>query len=1063
MYACLSVSQCSRDRPGCTACVQNGRQCHYSGRVVRSPLTRAYLTSVEKRLHYLEKLVAERLPELSVDDELAAISSPRSSSTPGRAPEQHIAASTSSRGDQNAPRAEESISEAVPDAADGFDWQEEANELVDGMVALSIEPTGAGYLGSTAGVFFLRPLLSWIDGQRSHLEPRPSSAAASPQSPRPTPLFSAHIQRSLESGLVLNQLLQTFFSVYHSSYPFVHEATFMAQYHQLAPRPSNASWQALLHTILALGAWCLNSEDSELEDYIYHRAISFREDESLFESANLTLVQALVLLSNLSQKRNKPNTGGNLLGLATRMALSLGLHRELPAWNISLLQREMRRRVWWGLYMFDSGASTTFGRPILLPGGDAMDQLTPRTVDMPEESNQPTRYSGIKFQCDFHVHSNHISNRLLAPSGVSPDEAIRLNQSLETWSKTLPAYFHLGKDEAARDGWYLFTRAKLWWRLWNLQIILFRQIVLRRAMRRTQDSHSTATTDSDNKCRDLAVHAAQSTVVSIHDFLGQVAMTRLINWYATNFLFHAALLSALAILGDPESPELAAWQADVEMASYTFRNLLAENPLASRCADILSHVLPPQHGNASDLVSSVDFYGDEFDISSWPMDPADAFSSLGWSDFGQGIVLKIESFAAEFLRVYIDSGFKGWFVSTLLLAAWLGSLVNGPVADRFGRKGSMLAAVVIFVLGSALQAAACTTGVLFGGRAVAGFAVGMLTMIVPMYMSEVSTAGIRGTLVVLQQLSITLCILVSYWLEYGTQYIGGTRCAPDIPYTGGTESSREFDPIHDVGPNGCTGQREAAWRAPFALQIAPALVLGIGMPLFPESPRFFLMRKNGDRALESLAILRRIHPDSDALREECLSIKGEVLFDESVARDNYPGKSGFMGCNAMIYYAPTIFGQLGLSGSTTSLLATGVYGIVNTLSTLPAVFLIDKVGRRPLLMCGALGTFVSLVTVGAIVGAHGSDLTSHQSTAWTGIAFIHIYDVFFAAFCLIALGFTYFFVPETKGRSLKDMDVAFGDTAAREEKMRLFTIAATLGLTAPVPEEKIGADAEERK
>lgn len=140
--------------------------------------------------------------------------------------------------------------------------------------------------------------------------------------------------------------------------------------------------------------------------------------------------------------------------------------------------------------------------------------------------------------------------------------------------------------------------------------------------------------------------------------------------------------------------------------------------------------------------------------------------------------------------------------------------------------------------------------------------------------------------------SITLGILVSYWLEYGTQYIGGTRCAPDIPYTGGTEANREFDPIRDVGPNGCTGQSQAAWRVPFALQLAPALVLGIGMLFFPESPRFFLMRKDEDKALKSLAILRRVHPDSDSLREEYLSIKAEVLFDESVARDSYPGKSG---------------------------------------------------------------------------------------------------------------------------------------------------------------------------
>ncbi|KHN94718.1 D-xylose-proton symporter [Metarhizium album ARSEF 1941] len=110
-----------------------------------------------------------------------------------------------------------------------------------------------------------------------------------------------------------------------------------------------------------------------------------------------------------------------------------------------------------------------------------------------------------------------------------------------------------------------------------------------------------------------------------------------------------------------------------------------------------------------------------------------------------------------------------------------------------------------------------------GGRAVAGFAVGMLTMIVPMYMSEVSTPGIRGTMVVLQQLSITLGIVVSYWPEYGTQYIGGTRCAPAIPYTGGTEMRREFDPSHDVGPRGCSGQSQAAWRVSFAPQIGGPL------------------------------------------------------------------------------------------------------------------------------------------------------------------------------------------------------------------------------------------------
>lgn len=198
---------------------------------------------------------------------------------------------------------------------------------------------------------------------------------------------------------------------------------------------------------------------------------------------------------------------------------------------------------------------------------------------------------------------------------------------------------------------------------------------------------------------------------------------------------------------------------------------------------------------------------------------------------------------------------------------------------------------------------------------------------------------------------------------------------PRYPLHSGTASNPTFDPTKDVGPHGCTGQSDASWRVPFALQIAPALILGIGMIFFPESPRFFLMRHKEEKALSALAQLRRVHPDSESLREEYLMIKAEVLFDQSHAKDMYPGKSGmslymaqhvalvstwpafkrlaigccimffqqFMGCNAMIYYAPTIFAQLGLSGNTSSLLATGVYGIVNTFSTLPAVFLIDKV------------------------------------------------------------------------------------------------------------------------
>ncbi|PLB39248.1 sugar porter family MFS transporter [Aspergillus candidus] len=513
-----------------------------------------------------------------------------------------------------------------------------------------------------------------------------------------------------------------------------------------------------------------------------------------------------------------------------------------------------------------------------------------------------------------------------------------------------------------------------------------------------------------------------------------------------------------------------------------------------------------------------------------------SFSTLGGLLFGydQGVVsgvITMESFAARFPRVHSDSGFKGWFVSTLLLAAWFGSLVNGPIADRLGRKRSINLAVVVFLIGSVIQCAAVNFPMLFIGRAVAGLAIGQLTMVVPLYISEVSIPEIRGGLVVLQQLSVTLGILISYWLDYGTNYIGGTRCAPDVPYSG---PKNTFDPYHDVPATGCTGQSEASWRLPLAFQIVPAVILGFGMLFFPDSPRWLLMKERDGEAMGALSRLRRLTEGDPTLVQEYLEIKASIMLENTFARENFPGKSGlslhtaqyasffttwarfrrlaigccvmffqqFIGCNAIIYYAPTIFSQLGLDGNTTSLLATGVYGIVNCLSTLPALFLIDKVGRRVLLMSGAVGTGISLVIVGAIIGAYKSDLINHKSAGWAGIAFIYIYDInfsysfapigwvlpseifnlsirskaisittsatwmcnfiiglitpdmlesitwgtyiFFAAFSLIALVFTFFCIPETRGKTLEDMDLIFGDTAAHEEKQRIVQIEAHL-------------------
>jgi hypothetical protein len=141
--------------------------------------------------------------------------------------------------------------------------------------------------------------------------------------------------------------------------------------------------------------------------------------------------------------------------------------------------------------------------------------------------------------------------------------------------------------------------------------------------------------------------------------------------------------------------------------------------------------------------------------------------------------------------------------------------------------------------------------------------------------------------------SITIGILVSYWINYGTNYIGGSRCAPNVPYTGGTASKPTFDPYQDVPAGGCTGQSEASWRLPLAIQIAPAVILGIGMLFFPDSPRWLMMKERDDESLTALSRLRRQDRSSPALQNEYLEIRASIMLENTFAREHFPNLSGF--------------------------------------------------------------------------------------------------------------------------------------------------------------------------
>lgn len=223
-------------------------------------------------------------------------------------------------------------------------------------------------LGASSSVVPLRALLKY--GFDLNFE----GNSAKPRSLRPeTVPLKAQLLSTAPSGVIEQAFIDAYFANYHTTYPFVHEATFRAQFYGQIPRPHGQAWQILLNTILALGAWSIGDDNSDIDITFYQEARGHLQQVSVFETGNLTLVQALLLLSNYAQKRNKPNTGWNFLGLSVRMAMSLGLHKEFPGWKISLLQREVRRRLWWGVYIFDSGAAKTFGRPILLPEESVMD------------------------------------------------------------------------------------------------------------------------------------------------------------------------------------------------------------------------------------------------------------------------------------------------------------------------------------------------------------------------------------------------------------------------------------------------------------------------------------------------------------------------------------------------------------------------------------------------------------------------------------------------------------------------------------------------------------------
>ena len=241
--------------------------------------------------------------------------------------------------------------------------------------------------------------------------------------------------------------------------------------------------------------------------------------------------------------------------------------------------------------------------------------------------------------------------------------------------------------------------------------------------------------------------------------------------------------------------------------------------------------------------------------------------------------------------------------------------------------------------------------------------------------------------------------------DYGTNYIGGTG----------------------------DSQSEAAWLVPLALQLFPALILLVGMIWMPFTPRWLLHHGREEEARRTLATLRSLPIESELIELEFLEIKAQSLFEKRTVEANFPHLSEqtpmntiklqfvaiaslfktmpmfrrvivatvtmffqqWTGINAVLYYAPQIFGALGLSSNTTSLLATGVVGIAMLLATIPSILYIDRIGRRPALALGALGMGLCHFIIAIIFAKNQHQWPTHKAAGWAAIVMVWLFVIHF--------------------------------------------------------------------
>ncbi|XHF99491.1 hypothetical protein AWENTII_002993 [Aspergillus wentii] len=371
-------------------------------------------------------------------------------------------------------------------------------------------------------------------------------------------------QLSIPTGSVEDEkvLLDSYFQHYHTLNPFIHEATFKAEYAKQIPITHPNAWPILTNTILAIGAWTLHQ--SNTDKTYYSIAKQHLQQIPMFEQGNITMVQALLLLNDYAHKQGSPDESWQYMGTALRMAISLNLHSEEANSGFSSLDQEIRRRVWWTVYCFESCSTKIYGRPLLLPE-DRLITVRPVSnvidADTLIPTDSPTIYSGLIQQSSYHRMANNIYRRLLSSTIITGQDIHDLEQTINNWHDESPLCIQPNINPV--PDWYTIARNRQMLCDRSLRLLIHRPLLLqwleKRQLNITEHEY-----ENERHCRVQGLDIARTTIDLITSLIMNGEYSRLTLSFTLYALFHALLVPVIHLKASPSSPTSISCIQDID-------------------------------------------------------------------------------------------------------------------------------------------------------------------------------------------------------------------------------------------------------------------------------------------------------------------------------------------------------------------------------------------------------------------------------------------------------------------------------------------------------------------